>query len=333
MTWRIGSTSGIGARTPAVEAWLDEHFNPANADRFGSPGAVVAVAADGAVLAERYNTEAGISAASQLTSWSMAKSITHTLVGQLVDAGRLVPEATAASQGIDAWLGLPDEDPRTRITLEHLLRMIDGLRFAEDYVDAGVSDVIEMLFGSGAADIAAYAASRPSAHEPGTVWSYSSGTTNIISAIVGAVLGGRDAVEAAIQNLFAALGGGPVDARFDAAGTFVGSSYVFATARDFARFGLLHLHGGLGADGQRLLSEAWCEHGRTPTPESNGEYGAQWWLVPGYSMRHRAQGYETQRTYVARDRGMVVVRLGKTPADIGGEHTDAWINQGLDSVL
>ena len=83
-----------------------------------------------------------------------------------------------------------NDDPRATITLEHLLTIRDGLDFAEDYVDAGVSDVIEMLFGSGTDDVAGYTEARTLRHPPGTRFNYSSGTSNIVAAIAGRSAGG-----------------------------------------------------------------------------------------------------------------------------------------------
>ena len=147
---------------------------------------------------------------------------------------------------VPEWLAAGD--PRRAITLQQLLEMRSGLRFAEDYVDAGVSDVIEMLFGTGQHDVAAFAADFPLDHAPGTVWSYSSGTTNIVSRIVGDVVGGGEAGHArasSSERLFGPLGMASADPRFDDAGTFVGSSFLYATARDFARFGYLYLRDGV----------------------------------------------------------------------------------------
>ena len=247
-----------------------------------------------------------------LISWSMAKSITHALVGLLVADGRLRPESPAP---VAAWRGTPKE----RITLQHLLTMTPGLEFVEDYVDAGVSHCIEMLFGSGRDDMAAYAAALPLIHEPGTVWNYSSGTTNIVTSIVGeAIGGGRDGMERFMrERLFEPLGITSAAATFDAAGTFVGSSFVNATARDFARFGTLYLRDGVAPNGSRLLPEGWVDHARTLTAvdaESGFGYGAHWWTWPDLPGSLAAHGYEGQYTLVVPRLDLVVVHLGKVAA-------------------
>jgi CubicO group peptidase (beta-lactamase class C family) len=241
-----------------------------------------------------------------LISWSMAKSMTHSLVGLIVD-----PEEMHAPLAAPEWRGSDKES----ITWQQLLNMRSGLSFVEDYVDGEVSDVIEMLFGAGQHDVAAYAAARPLIHQPGSVWNYSSGTTNIITRRLGQLVGGPDALRAYLDDrLFDAIGMRSATAKFDDAGTFIGSSFVYATAPDFARFGLLHLRDGVW-DGRRILPIGWVDHARRPTPVPADEphgYGAHWWLWP-YENSFAAHGYEGQRIIVLPDRDAVVVRLGKTP--------------------
>ncbi len=153
--------------------------------------------------------------------------------------------------------------------------MRSGLHFVEDYVDDQTSNCIEMLFGGTDPSHAAYAAAQPLDHPPGEVWSYSSGTTNILCRIVGDVLTGasggdpaarRQAVERYLaERLFGPVGMTSAIPKFDDAGDFVGSSYVYATARDFARFGELYRHDGVtdSGSGARILPEGWLDHART----------------------------------------------------------------------
>jgi CubicO group peptidase (beta-lactamase class C family) len=210
---------------------------------------------------------------------------------------------------VPAWQG--EDDPRRAITLEHLLRHTDGLDFVEVYEDGVRSDVVDMLFRSGKDDVAAFAEARGLAHRPGTVWSYSSGTSNVVSAIVGRAVGGGEAGMRAFMSkaLFDPIGMRSATARFDAAGTFIGSSYVFATARDFARFGLLYLRDGVW-DGRRLLPEGWVDHARSETPPSDGQYGAHWWLALHDPGIFNASGFNGQYVVVVPDRDLVLVRLG-----------------------
>jgi CubicO group peptidase (beta-lactamase class C family) len=281
----------------------------------------VVVVQGGELVAERYGgalehwdrPSEEVGPDTPLLSWSMAKSMLHALVGTLVAEGRLDVEARA---GVPSWQ--QEGDPRSAITLEHLLAMRDGLDFAEEYVDAGVSDVIEMLFGSGAADVAAFAADRPVVAPPGERFNYSSGTTNIISGIVARTVGPGDPYRSLLhERLFDPLGMTSARATFDDAGTWVASSYVYATARDFARFGLLYLRDGTW-DGRRLLPAGWVDHARrhrSTDAETGNGYGAQWWVVGDEHGSFWANGYEGQSILVSPALDLVVVRLGKTPAE------------------
>jgi CubicO group peptidase (beta-lactamase class C family) len=265
----------------------------------------------GEIVSEVYSPE--VTEETTLISWSMAKSITHALVGiaQMdgllhVENNNLFPE----------W----ETDDRRSITLQQLLEMRSGLSWVEDYVDGDASDVIDMLFGSGKEDIAGYAIAQPLAAAPGAEWVYSSGTTNIVTRLLGNVLGDSARSHANIERfmrtrLFDALGM-QAEPKFDAAGTFVGSSYVFATARNFAKFGLLYLQDGV-CNGKRILPEGWVDHARVQhvfDEETGLGYGAHWWTLPGERNSLVAAGYEGQYIMVIPDRDLVVVRLGKTVA-------------------
>ena len=282
----------------------------------------------GEIVAERYgiapatpfSPAEALDASSPLISWSTAKSITHAAVGILVGDGRLDLGAPAP---VPEWRDTAKAD----ITLLDLLEMRPGLRFVEDYVDGATSHCISMLFGDGAADHAAYAAALPLDHPPGTCWNYSSGTTNIITQILGEVVGGgRPGMEAFLRDrLFGPVGMDSAVARFDEAGTWVGSSYVYATARDFARFGRLYLDDGVAGSGTRVLPDGWVDHGRTfvaHDAESDDagapggfDYGRHWWMWRHYPGSLAAHGYEGQYIVIVPDRDLVVVHLGKTPAD------------------
>ena len=118
------------------------------------------------------------------------------------------------------------------------------------------------------------------------------------------------------RTLFEPLGMRSTEPRFDAAGTFIGSSFVDATARDFARFGLLYLRDGrFGEARARVLPRGWVDHARTPTPPSKGEYGAHWWLGLGEPEAFFASGYRGQYTLVVPTRDLVIVRLGVSTPD------------------
>lgn len=265
----------------------------------------------GKIVYERYADEHDKD--STFISWSMAKSILQSLVGILVKQEKLdiykppyVPE----------WTG--EGDKRAEISLDQMLRMVDGLDFNEDYVDDQVSNVIEMLFDEKHnKDMGAYAADKPLKHQPGTFWNYSSGTSNIISRVVRDVLqnDGRDYAQFIQQELLKKIGMKSAQPKFDEVGTFVGSSFVFATARDFAKFGYLYLRDG-NWDGEQLLPEGWVDYTRTPTPQSEMEtYGSHFWLVPGSLGIFACQGYEGQRIMMVPKLDLIIVRLGKTPIE------------------
>ncbi|MGQ0832743.1 MAG: serine hydrolase domain-containing protein, partial [Microthrixaceae bacterium] len=220
---------------------------------------------------------------------------------------------------LDAPAGVPGwDDERAAVTLDHLLQMRDGLAWTEDYVDAGVSDVIEMLFGSGQPDMAAYAEARPLLHPPGAVFNYSSGTSNIVAAIVGRVVGAGEQVRRfLLDRVLHPIGMRSADPRLDDAGTFVGSSYVYATAQDWARFGTLYLRDGMW-EGARILPEGWVDHARTVRsvdPTDGDLYGAHWWIDHLDTDRgtFRASGYEGQMVAICPPLDAIVVRLGRTP--------------------
>jgi CubicO group peptidase (beta-lactamase class C family) len=258
----------------------------------------------------------------------MAKSMLHAVVGMLVAEGRLDLDAPAPVPG---WDG-PD-DPRGAITLAHLLAMRDGLDFVEEYEDPEHSDVLQMLFGTGQADMAAFAADRPLAAAPGERFNYSSGTSNIISGIVARELGpGRPYREFLAERLFGPLGMTTATTTFDDAGTWVAASYAYATARDYARFGLLYLRDGLW-EGDRLLPEGWVDYGRRPRsvdPDDGDLYGAHWWTRPGPHGTFWAAGHEGQYVDVCPALDLVLVRMGRTDSD-HSEELKRWRTAVIDA--
>jgi CubicO group peptidase (beta-lactamase class C family) len=306
-TGALPTTADAGA----IEAMLAHAFaDPAPAD-IGETHALVIVHA-GRLVLERYGRDFGPE--ETYPSWSMAKSITHALVGLAGGDRGLDIHAPA---DVPEWRG--PGDPRGAITLDHLLRMSSGLAFIEEYVPGEPSDVIEMLFGKGADDVAAFAAAFPLAHPPGTHFAYSSGTTNIVSACLARAIGAHGPNFEAFMRarLFAPLGMASPKPRFDKAGTFIGSSFCFASARDFARFGLLYLRGGIW-EGRPLLPAGWVDYARTPTwqqsgGDADGPYGAHWWLDIAGAGTFSANGYDGQYIVLCPDRDLIIVRHGATP--------------------
>jgi CubicO group peptidase (beta-lactamase class C family) len=276
----------------------------------------------GQLVTERYGVQPGnlfapddvaVTAETPLVSWSTAKSMVHAAIGILVGDGRLDPADPAP---VPSWAGTE----KAAITVLDLLEMRSGLHFVEDYEDDATSNCLDMLFGAGAADHAAYAAALPLVHPPGTVWNYSSGTTNILCRILGDLVGGDEAAMRAFldQRLFTPAGMFDADPTFDAAGTWVGSSYVHAPARQFARFGELYRLDGVAGD-QRILPAGWLDHARTTIahdPETGFGYGRHWWTWPDLPGSVAAHGYEGQYVLVLPEHEAVLVHLGKTDATV-----------------
>ena len=292
----------------------------------------------GRIALERYagTLEDGqeVGPATTLPSWSVAKSILHAVVGLLVGDGRLHPDdrlVDVAPGAVPTWAADPT-DPRRAITVDHLLHFRAGLAWSEVYpatgADAGEpSDVVEMLYGAGRPDTAACAAARPLVHEPGSraAYGYSSGTSNLLSAVVRELTGPGDAQLAFLRDrLLTPLGMSSAVPKVDDAGTWIASTYCFATARDLARFGLLYLRDGTW-EGRRLLPEGWVDHGRSPQPgvvDDGWAHGAHWWSWPERHGPFLADGYQGQRVVVDPTRDVVVVRLGVSTPDQRDAVTD-----------
>ena len=300
-----------------LDAVVDEAFSM---DDLAVTNAVVVVQG-GRVLVERYagvkeffdKPSEPVTAESTLLSWSMAKSMLHMIIGTLVDEGRLDVDAPAP---VPEWAD--EHDPRHAIRLRDLLAMRDGLAFVEVYEIGETSHVIEMLFGEGKSDMAGYTAQLALAHEPGTFFNYSSGTSNVLSRIVANQVGYDDAYREYLeQRLFGPLGMTSAEATFDPTGVFVASSYAYATALDFAKFGLLYLRGGEW-DGQRLISREWADTAQVPLSadvEGGSFYSWQWWVTGDEYGTYWASGYEGQMICVVPALDALVLRFGHTPEE------------------
>lgn len=281
---------------------------------------------DGAIVSEHYG--AGHGEKSTHRSWSMAKSWLQATVGVLVREGKLEVDARAP---VPEWSD-PD-DPRHTITLDHLLKMRSGLHFIEDYVeDGGTASVTDMLFGTGQDDVAGYAARCPLAHEPGSVFYYSSGTSNIVARLAQDAVGlkGDDFRDFLRRRLHEPIGAASPRPKFDTAGTWIGSSFMHATARDFARLGLLYLRDGVW-DGSRLLPEGWSDYARRESgrDEEGHVYGSHFWVVPDGLGTFQCQGYDGQRTTMVPALDLIVVRLGQTPLE-NAPHLNEFMEQVID---
>ncbi|GIU84039.1 MAG: hypothetical protein KatS3mg008_0814 [Acidimicrobiales bacterium] len=305
----------------ALRAVLDRAFGELSSEEFNLTDAVVVVWR-GRIVVERYRPGFG-DADTPHRSWSMAKSIVHALVGILVRQGRLDIYAPAP---VPEWSD-PD-DPRHEITVDMLLRMASGLAWKEDYF-APDSDTIAMLGGVGSKDMAHYAADKPLEVEPDTRVRYSTGTTNIISGVIGRIVGrGKDYERFVEEELLEPLG---IDIRrtvigWDAAGNLVGGSRFDMTARDFARFGLLYARDGIW-DERRILPEGWVDYARTPTPAPAGTegYGAHWWIYEDCEGGFEAGGFNGQHITVCPTLDLVVVLLSHRVDGRDGEIRDSLV--------
>ena len=329
---RVGTGSGPGelAPSPAPAAAADWPEGNAVAidpaldrlladDTLAGPGIrAIVVVSHGRIVAERYG--AGFSAATPLLGWSMTKSVVAGLVGVLVKEGRLALDQPA---GWPAAGG----DGREHIRIADLLAMSSGLRFNEAY--GTVSDVTRMLYLE--PDMAGFARGQPPAHPAGEFWSYSSGTANILSRIVQDAAG-RQGAEYPAEKLFKPLGMTSATMETDEYGTLVGSSYMYATARDWARYGQFLLQEGVWR-GQELLPRGYVAMMASPVAASGGQYGhGLVWLwgsdatAPGQNPdlafgipagTFWMEGHDGQSTAIIPSRELVIVRLGLTPARDG----------------
>ncbi len=251
----------------------------------------------------------------------MAKSFAHALVG-----------IAAAERSLDIHKPAPvpewsdSDDARAVITTDQLLRMASGTVFNEDYVDSETSHCINMLFGDGKADMGGYVAALPAERPPDESFNYSSGTSVIICRILADLYGRGPAFESWMRSVLLDPLGIDASLTFDDAGTWVGSSFLHASARDFAKFGLLYLRDGVW-DGTRLLPEGWVDYARTPQAEDEDGslYGAHWWIRPNDQNVFYASGYETQRILVDPEADLILVRLGKTPVELAA-NVDTWLD-------
>jgi CubicO group peptidase (beta-lactamase class C family) len=312
----------------ALDSVLDRAFSEPDSTRLRRTQAVV-VMHRGYIVAERYAR--GINQQTRLLGWSMTKSVMNALIGILVRDGRLSLDSPAA---LPAWR--QPGDPRGAITLDHLLHMSSGLRFDEGMASTR-SDVIRMLLQSD--DMAGFAADRALEASPGSRWQYASGTSVLIASIIRNVLNDdRAYARFPREALFDRVGMSSAVIETDAAGTFVGSSLMYATARDWARFGLLYLNDGVW-NGERVLPEGWDDYTRRPAPaDLNRGYGAHFWLgtpaEPGEFVGRlpegalQAAGHEGQFLTVLPSHDAVVVRMGRT------RFPDAWDQAAfLEAVL
>lgn len=311
----LASVAGQDVVAPANER-LAAAIDAAFAEVGGAPlrrTKAIVVIHNGRVVGERYAPGVGVD--TPMLSFSAAKSVVNALIGILVREGRLSVNQRAP---IAAWSAAGDA--RASITIDQLLRHTSGLALSQDY--SGFDQASRMHFLE--RDMAAFAERAPAAAPPGSRWAYSDGNYVILSRIIRDSVGGNpaDVVALARRELFGPLGMGSVTIEFDAAGTPMGSSYLYASARDWARFGMLYLGDG-AVGGQRILPRDWVRYSAAPTPGADLGYGAGFWTNRGGSEGARrriaagmpadaffAGGVLGQYIVVVPSANLVVVRFG-----------------------
>ncbi len=273
----------------------------------------ICVAYDGHLIAEGYGE--GVSSSTRLLGWSMTKTMANALIGRLVQQGKI---------SLDDERLLPEweSDERKSIKLSHLLQMNSGLKFSENYFM--ISDVTRMLYmRPGCYD---YAKGSKLGSEPGTDWYYSSGTSNILSGILRSRHEDEESYHSFPQReLFDKLGMRSALIERDGQGDFVLSSYGWATARDWTKFGQLYLQDGLW-DGEQVLPAGWVEWSTSPAAGSDGAYGAQIWLNHGELSipnvppdAYFENGFGGQRVLVIPSKKMVITVLSGMQMDFDFE--------------
>jgi CubicO group peptidase (beta-lactamase class C family) len=311
----IAGDAVVTPTDPALVAALDRAFaEPEEGPRDFTKAVVILK--DGKVIAERYAP--GIGPDTPLHGWSMTKSVTNALLGVLVQQGRLKMDQPAP---VPAWAG----DPRHAITPDNLLRMTSGLKFGASLSQSwktAFDPTAQMVFARD--DMAAMARAAPREAAPGAKFQYSNGNTLLLSAIVREAAGGDGAAVTrfAHAQLFDKLGMTRPVLELDAVGTPIGASHMWATARDWARFGALYADDGV-VGGERLLPQGWVDYSARLTPGSEAfGYGAGFWTnrgITGLPAQRRAgmgadalmaRGSLGQFVVIVPQARLVVVRLG-----------------------
>ncbi len=255
------------------------------------------------IIAEKYDT--GFDKNSKILGWSMTKSITSAMFGILQKQGKLDVFKPAP---VAEWAN----DERAEITISDLLHMNSGLEWEENYNT--ICDATKMLFQ--AEDMSRMQLEKPAAFKPNAHWNYSSGTTNLLSGILRQQFKTHQVyLDFWYAALIDKIGMSTMLVETDMAGNFVGSSYGWATTRDWSKFGLLYLHKG-NWNGSQILDESWIKYTATPTNTSNGKYGAHFWLNAGGKFpgvpkdMFYCSGYQGQMVAVFPSQDLVIVRMG-----------------------
>ena len=305
-----------------LQAVLQKAFDAPGENKFNTRA--VLVLKNGMIAGEAYAE--GITPTTPLLGWSMAKSLTATMAGVLAKDGYWDMDSPLP---IEEWKG----SPREKIQLRQALNMTTGLEWLEEY--GTVTPATKMLYASN--NMGESAASYPLEYEPGEFWEYSSGTTNILSyAMAQAFDTPQEYLEFPYERIFKPIGAETFVLETDASGHFVGSSYGYASARDWAKLGQLFLNEG-NMYGEQIIDSSWVEFCRTPIPQSDGIYGGQFWFPhargqEGYRPTDYAMdGFQGQTVSIHPEDKMVIVRLGvmyeEEDFDFGG-----WVKEVREVV-
>ena len=289
--WPDVSAQVLSQKAEAITALEDYAFTLEGADeeRRGIRTDGVVIIRAGELIYERYAR--GHDASKRHLSWSVSKSFTNALVGIAVGQGRLSVEDSLCKHL--PWVSELGED-RCGITVRHLLEFSSGLDWQEVYEGASnqSSSVLSMLYGAGHEDAARFIASHALRDPPGESWMYSSGDSTLLMAVVQAVMEPEHGDRFPWTQLLDPIGMRSAVWERDRAGTIIGSSYLYATPRDLARFGYLLKHDGCW-DGARILPEGWVSESTQVSEamtkkrlhrDPDDVQGRQFWLnkpVPG----------------------------------------------------
>lgn len=259
----------------------------------------------GQIIAEEYAE--GFDKSSKLLGWSMTKSIVSTMYGVMQKKGMIDISKPA---DIEEW----QNDDRKNITYNNLLQMNSGLEWEEDY--SKICDVTEMLYLD--RDMSIKQSKKPLVGNPNESWYYASGTSNLLAGMLmkKKFKTQQEYLDFWYAELIDKIGMNSMLIETDLAGNFVGSSYSWATTRDWAKLGLLYMNKG-NWNGEQILDASWVDYATTPTNSSQGQYGAQIWLnAEGYSFPDVAKdlyyfgGYQGQKVFMIPSKDLVVVRMG-----------------------
>jgi CubicO group peptidase (beta-lactamase class C family) len=303
--WPAGGT--VGTADSDMEGLLERLLATDNEEGFNTRAFLVAHR--GKVIAEAYGQ--GADADTPLLGWSMAKSLTAIMLANLEYRGTL---DLGAAPEFELWQG----DERSQIRISDMLTMTDGLAFSEEYNPG--DDATAMLFTKPSSSD--FVMDKAALYSPGSRFNYSSGTANLLARIYFDKAGGnQENYDAYMESIHQSLAFQNAIFEVDASGVFMGSSYLYASARDWARIGQLMLNGGT-INGQRIMAEDWVSRATTPnTSENQRAYGYQWWLNRGNEElrwpnipagAYSGQGNRQQYLMVIPSLDLVIVRLGWT---------------------